>query len=97
MGQGICYNGMSDKLGPITFGDREEMVFLGKEIGEQKNYSEAMAAIIDQEIARFITNALKTAQKIVKDRKIKLKQIADILMEKETLERKEFEKLMASA
>jgi len=91
----VMQYGMSDKLGPITFGDREELVFLGKEIGEQRNYSEAMAAIIDQEVVKFITNALKTAQKIVKDRKIKLKQIADVLIEKETIDKKEFEKLMA--
>ena len=92
----VMQYGMSDKLGPITFGDREELVFLGKELGEQKNYSEGTAQEIDKEVSKFITSALKTAQKIIKERKEKLQQIAEVLVEKETIERKEFEELMAT-
>lgn len=93
----VTQYGMSDKLGPITFGEREEMIFLGKEITHQRNYSEAVAMQIDQEVSKLISNALKTAQKIVKDEKPKLDLVAHRLLEKETIERKEFEELMKGA
>jgi len=86
--------GMSDKLGPITFGDTEEMIFLGKEITEGKNYSEKIAAQIDDEVEKFIKKAQKTTEKILKQRKQKLDQIAKKLIEKETIEKEEFEQLM---
>ena len=54
--------GMSEKLGPVVFGAKEELIFLGKEIGEQRNYSEQTAVLIDQEVARFIENAKKTLE-----------------------------------
>jgi len=85
--------GMSD-LGPIAFGDKDELVFLGKEIHEGKNYSEAVAAKIDKQVEKLMRNAEKTAEKIIKERKNKLKQIAERLIKKEVIERKEFEKLM---
>ncbi|MFY9457436.1 MAG: ATP-dependent zinc metalloprotease FtsH [Candidatus Spechtbacterales bacterium] len=91
----VTQYGMSDKLGPVTFGDREELVFLGKEFGEQRNYSEGTAQEIDKEVSKFISNALKTAQKIIKEKRVKLDAIAVVLVEKETIERKEFEKMMA--
>ena len=90
----VMQYGMSDKFGPVTFGDGDSLVFLGKEISEQKNYSEGTAQEIDKEIARMIATALETAQAIIKNRKGKLKKIAEVLIKKETLERKEFEKLM---
>jgi cell division protease FtsH len=86
--------GMSEKLGPITFGEREELIFLGKEISEGRNYSEKVAAEIDVEVEKFIRDAQKTADKILKRRKSKLIQVAKRLIEKETIERKEFEDLM---
>jgi len=86
---------MSSKLGPVVFGDNDEAVFLGKEIAERKNYSEEIAYKIDREITHLIREAHKTASRILKDKKSKLAQIADVLMKKETLERKEFENLMA--
>jgi cell division protease FtsH len=92
----VTQYGMSDKLGPITFGDREEMVFLGKEITHQRNYSEQVAIQIDQEVSKLIGNALKSAQKIVKERRAKLEIVAKQLLSKETIERKEFETLMSS-
>jgi cell division protease FtsH len=92
----VMQYGMSDKLGPVTFGDREELVFLGKELGEQKNYSEGTAQEIDKEVSKFIASALKTAQKIIKERKEKLQQIAEVLVKKETIDKKEFEELMAT-
>src|SRR3990167_7543806 len=88
--------GMSDKLGPVTFGEREEMVFLGRDLGHTRNYSEAIAAKIDQEVSNLISNGLKTALRIVKEEATRLEKIAQALLKKETLERKEFEKLMSS-
>lgn len=86
--------GMSEKLGPITFGDHSEMIFLGREISEQKNYSEKIAAKIDEEIANFIDNAYKIASDILKKYKKHLTLIAERLIEVETIEREEFESLV---
>lgn len=86
--------GMSEKLGPMTFGESNSLVFLGKEIVEQRNYSEKLAAEIDKEVEKLIRNAQKTAEKILKQKRNKLKQIAERLIKKEVIERKEFEKLM---
>jgi len=85
--------GMS-KLGPIAFGKKTELVFLGKELGEQRNFSEKKAAQIDKEVERLIKESEKKAQKILKDNKDLLKEIAGILIRKETIERQEFEKII---
>jgi len=85
--------GMSS-LGPISFGEKEELVFLGKEISEQRNYSEKIAAQIDQEVARFIKNAQAQAEKILREKKRLLEKIAKTLIEKETIEKEEFENLI---
>lgn len=85
--------GMSPLLGPMTFGHKEELIFLGKEIGEQRNYSEEVAAKIDTEIQKFIQAASVKADKMVERDKTKLKKLAALLIERETLERTEFEKL----
>ena len=60
--------GMSEKMGPVTFGEREKLVFLGKEMGENRNYSESVATRIDEEVSSFIDRAYKTAMKIVKEK-----------------------------
>lgn len=86
--------GMSDKLGPRTYGENDEMVFLGKEIHEKKNYSDATAQKIDEEVNRFIEEAKQTAHKLLTDHKDKVELVVKELLEKETLERAEFEKLM---
>lgn len=78
--------GMSDNLGPRTFGHKEEMVFLGREITEQRDYSEKVAKQIDDEIHAIIQEAYQTASKILGENKNKLVQIAEQLMTKETLE-----------
>jgi len=70
------------------------MVFLGKEISEQRNYSEKVAAEIDKEVAKFIKNAEIQARKILFKKKKLLEKIAKTLIEKETIEREEFEKLL---
>ncbi len=86
--------GMSEKLGPIVFGQHSDTVFLGKEIHEQRNYSEKVAADIDYEVEQFLNNALETAIETINKNKDKLNKIANKLIEVETIEREEFEKLM---
>jgi len=92
----VTQYGMSE-LGPTTFGEKQELVFLGKEIVEGKNYSEKKAAEIDAEVEKLIRNAQKTAEKILKQKREKLNKIAKRLIKKEVIERKEFEKLMKGA
>ena len=82
--------GMSEKLGPVTFGKSDELVFLGKEISSEKNYSEKMAAEIDEEVSRVINYAYEMAKKIITSRKNALAAIADALMSRETLEQEDF-------
>ncbi|MFA5300053.1 MAG: ATP-dependent zinc metalloprotease FtsH, partial [Lutibacter sp.] len=79
--------GMSDTLGPIAFGDHEDLVFLGKEISEGRNYSEKIASEIDEEIKKFIRSAQIVTAKILKQKKNKLTQLAKELIEKETIEK----------
>ena len=87
--------GMSDKLGPLTFGHKQELVFLGREIGEQRNYSEEVARSIDEEVRRLITEAHETALRILRENKDKLVNLASKLIEVETLEGKELQALVA--
>ncbi|NQV13739.1 MAG: ATP-dependent zinc metalloprotease FtsH [Parcubacteria group bacterium] len=86
--------GMSDKLGPMTFGQKDEMVFLGRDIAEQRDYSEEIAFEIDKEIRSFVDLAHKKTGQIITRNQGKLELIAKTLMEKETLEREDFEKLV---
>ena len=87
--------GMSYKLGPVSFGEKQSMPFFGKETEEQ-NYSEKIAAEIDQEVALLIEDARRTAEKIVKQKRKTLDDIAKVLLEKETIEREEFEKIVGA-
>jgi len=87
--------GMSDRLGPLTFGRKQELVFLGREIGEQRNYSEDVAQAIDEEVRRFITEAHETALRILRENKDRLVKVARQLVETETLEARELEALLA--
>ncbi|MBI4120103.1 MAG: ATP-dependent zinc metalloprotease FtsH [Parcubacteria group bacterium] len=86
--------GMSEKMGPVTFGDKERLVFLGKELSEHRNYSESVATKIDGEVAQFINRAYKTALRIVKEKRELLNKIAGVLVDKETIEQHEFEVLI---
>lgn len=86
--------GMSTKLGPISFGKKDQLVFLGKDISEQRNYSEEVAAQIDKEVSGFISRAYKRATKILKDKRQFLEKIARVLIDKETIEQGEFKQLI---
>jgi len=83
--------GMSDELGPMVYGQKEELIFLGREISEQRDYSEAVAEIIDQEVRRLVSEAHQKARDILTSYREKLDAIAQRLMEVETLTREEFE------
>ncbi|KKW29556.1 MAG: ATP-dependent zinc metalloprotease FtsH 1 [Parcubacteria group bacterium GW2011_GWA2_52_8] len=91
----VMLYGMSEKLGPITFGDRHELIFLGKEIGEQRNYSEKVAQKIDEEVSGFLNAAHKTAVEICRKYRNKLEEIAQRLIKTETIEQDEFYSLVA--
>jgi cell division protease FtsH len=90
----ICEFGMSDALGPISFGHRDEQVFLGRDIGRDRNYSEEVAYAIDQEVRRIIEDAYAKTEEILKNNLDKLKAIAEALMVYETLEANQLEQLM---
>lgn len=85
--------GMSS-LGPIAFGDKEELVFLGKEISEERNYSEKVAEKIDQEVSKIIEDSLDKAMKIMKNNRKTLDKLAKTLIKKEVIERKDFEAII---
>lgn len=86
--------GMSQKLGPMTFGEREELVFLGREISEQRNYSEDVAELIDDEVRSIIDQAYDKARQLLEAHHKELNLLAKALMEKETINREEFVALM---
>jgi len=88
--------GMSSDLGPISFNGSHGMVFLGKDMIDRRNYSEQVAAKIDMEISKFINNAFKVAQDIIKDKKKDLEKIAKALLEKETLDGNELKTLLST-
>ena len=87
--------GMSDKLGPLAFGKRDEMIFLGREIGEQRNYSDDVAKLIDEEVRAIIENGYVRATQVLTENKTRLLVLADKLIAEETVENDEFEKLFA--
>ena len=82
--------GMSEKLGPMVFGKKEELVFLGKEIGEQRDYSDAVALEIDEEVRRIVHEAHETAKRVLTENRDKLDAIARHLIEVETLDAAQF-------
>jgi cell division protease FtsH len=85
--------GMSS-LGPVSFGGQDELVFLGREISEQRRYSEKVATEIDREVSKLIREAEYQASKILAKKKSVLKRIAETLIEKETIEKEEFDRLI---
>jgi cell division protease FtsH len=91
----VTVYGMSDILGPVVLGEKEEMIFLGREISEQRNYSENKAAEIDSEVKKIIIEAQKVTADVLKKKKALLKKLAALLMKEETVEGKTLEKLLA--
>ncbi len=88
--------GMSDKLGPITFGDTQEEVFLGMEKNNGRNYSEKVASQIDEEVKNIISRAYTFAERVLKENIDKLHKVAEVLIEKEKISAEEFESIFNS-
>ena len=87
--------GMSDKLGPLTFGQKQEMMFLGREISEQRNYSEEVSREIDSEVRRLVTEAHERALEVLREHRDKLELLAKRLLEVETVSGSEFYAIMS--
>jgi cell division protease FtsH len=85
--------GMSDELGPMVYGQKEELIFLGREISEQRDYSEAIAEKIDQEVRQLVDNAYQRAKQILLEYREKLDAVAQTLVQSETITREQFEKI----
>lgn len=82
----VCDWGMSEKLGPRTFGSREEMMFLGREVGRSQDFSEATSQLIDSEVDVLVRDAYKTAKDILSGNEAKVRVLVDALLEKETVD-----------
>ena len=93
----VCSFGMSDALGPLAFGKKEEQIFLGREIAQHKDYSEQTAEKIDSEIYNIVNNAYKHAKKLIQDNLGIIHLMAEQLLEKETLNAEDIDKIMGSS
>jgi cell division protease FtsH len=91
----VTQYGMSERLGPLIFGEKDELVFLGKEIGEQRNYSEEIARQIDHEVRRIVETAYNKATQLIQTNRAKLDEIAERLLKEETLDAQSFEAIFA--
>ncbi len=91
----VCEWGMSDSMGPLTFGKKEEQIFLGREISQHQDYSEDTALKIDQEVKRFITGAYTRAHAILTEHKGRLMEMAEALLVRETLDAEQVRRIVA--
>lgn len=89
--------GMSENLGPMTFGSKQDEVFIGRDFARSRNYSEEVAAAIDKEMRNIIEEAYNTAQELLQENINRLHRVAERLLEKEKIDRAEFEEIFASA
>ncbi|PYR01242.1 MAG: cell division protein FtsH, partial [Acidobacteria bacterium] len=91
----VCEWGMSDAMGPLTFGKKEEQIFLGREIAQHQDYSEDTALKIDQEVKRFVTDNYQRAHRLLSESKETLIKIADALLAREVLDAEQVKRLAA--
>ncbi len=91
----VCLWGMSEKLGPLAFGEKDEQIFLGREFAQHKDYSEQTAVMIDQEIREIVSGAYDRAKKILADNIDTLHALAEALLERETLAQAEINAIIA--
>jgi cell division protease FtsH len=89
--------GMSDKLGTVMMGHKEELVFLGRDLGEQRNYSEEVAALIDEEIKGFVSEAYEKAKRILTEQRSKMDAVVERLKVEETLDAAQLDEILAAA
>jgi cell division protease FtsH len=92
----VCNWGMSDELGPVTFGKRDEHIFLGREISQAKDFSEETARVIDHAIKNLVLNAYNQARNLLAANRAQLEALAQTLLEKETLDSNEIDQILAS-
>ena len=85
--------GMSSEMGPMVYGQKEELIFLGREISEQRDYSESVAEQIDQEVRKLVSDAYIRSRQILSEYRDKLDAVAQRLLEVETISRDEFERI----
>ncbi|MCX5896064.1 MAG: hypothetical protein NTZ51_09575, partial [Proteobacteria bacterium] len=90
----VCDWGMSENLGPLTFGKKEELIFLGREIAQHRDYSEDTAVRIDKEVTRIVTENYERVKKLINDNSDKLNRLAEALLERESLDTEDIEKIM---
>jgi cell division protease FtsH len=90
----VCEWGMSESLGPLQYGQKEEPIFIGKEIARHKDYSEKTSQLIDDEIRKLVDSAHTRAMALIRDNKPTLEKLAKRLLEKEVLDRKEIEEIV---
>ena len=91
----VCDYGMSEKLGPLTFGKKDEQIFLGRELSQHRDYSEATAQKIDEEVRRIIIESYDKTCQLIKENSDTLHRISNALLEKETLDKSDIDKIMA--
>jgi len=91
----VCEWGMSDAMGPLTFGKKEEQIFLGREIAQHQDYSEDTALKIDQEVKKFVTDNYQRAHRLLSDSKETLVKIAEALLAREVLDADQVRRLAA--
>jgi cell division protease FtsH len=92
----VCNWGMSEELGPVTFGKREEHIFLGREFAQAKDFSEETARTIDAAIKNLVLNAYRRAQELLAGHRVELQALAQALLEKETLDSREIDRIIDS-
>jgi cell division protease FtsH len=90
----VCEWGMSEDMGPLTFGKKEEQIFLGKDLAQHKDYSESTAVLIDNEVKRIVTACYERAKQIIMENKEPLQKIAEALLEREVLDNEEVARLV---
>lgn len=90
----VCHYGMSDRLGMVQYGDTQEYVFMGRDMGRSKDYSESTAQLIDAEVKQIVDNGFETARNIIQQHRDKLEIIAKALLEYETLDGKQVEEIV---
>src|SRR5258706_11163934 len=91
----VCEWGMSDAMGPLTFGKKEEQIFLGREIAQHQDYSEDTALKIDHEVKRFVTSNYDRARNLLEGQKAVLEQMAQALLSREVLDADQVRRLAA--
>jgi cell division protease FtsH len=90
----VCEWGMSEKMGPLTFGKQNEQVFLGREMGSQRDFSDQIAMEIDQEVRRLVTENYERAKRLLTENMSSLKRLAEALLEKEVLDGSDIDNIL---